>query len=99
MPHDEQKLTEAKEVIAGMMPRTPSWWRHKGTGKPYALMGGAINEADLVPVVVYRPLMMQAPHTEVWVRPLAEFLERFEPLTDREKEALVRGLQPRRTPG
>jgi hypothetical protein len=64
------------QVVAG------SHWRHIGTGHVYEVIALAKMDADCAPVVVYRIDLVQsgaksAASLSVWVRPLAEFLDRF----------------------
>lgn len=42
------------------------------TGNTYKVIANAINEADLVPVVVYAHMSRGEPET-IWVRPLTDF--------------------------
>lgn len=59
-------------------------YRHIKRGHHYrALHEIALREADCVPLVVYQRVAVEIDDT-VWVRPLTEFLERFEvvPLSD-----------------
>ena len=50
-------------------------WRHRKSGRWYTVVCTALMEADQTPVTVYQDEQNGA----VWVRPLAEFLERFDP--------------------
>jgi hypothetical protein len=49
-------------------------WRYRRTGRHYAVTCLCVLEAGCVPAVAYRGL---ADDRTVWVRPLAEFLDRF----------------------
>lgn len=59
--------------------RPSNWvWQHVKTGGEYEILHEGMIEADCSPVVIYRSL---APTNEaVWVRPQAEFNERFKRL-------------------
>lgn len=50
-------------------------WRHRQTGRWYRVVCTARIEADQTPAVVYQSETDGA----IWVRPLEEFLERFDP--------------------
>jgi hypothetical protein len=54
--------------------REGALWRHRRTGWHYAVVCLCVVEAGCVPAVAYRGL---ADDRMVWVRPLAEFLDRF----------------------
>lgn len=57
--------------LASAHVRPGTTWAHRATGTFYIVRDVALNEADHVPVVVYA----RGPLT--WVRPLAEFVQRF----------------------
>lgn len=51
-----------------------SRWRHRGNGHYYKIVTLGLSEADSEKVVVYKADVSKI----VWVRPEAEFLEKFE---------------------
>lgn len=52
-----------------------TYWRHGKTGRLYTLIGEAIMEADLTPVVLYQSVK----DGQIWVRPRDNFYDgRFE---------------------
>ncbi len=68
--HLLRELQEASVYTSGV-------WRHKKTAKCYRVLKLALRESDLEHLVVY---VRQGGPT--WVRPLAEFHERFEKVHD-----------------
>lgn len=58
-------------------PRVGSFWRHYKTGNVYAVVGCAIAESTLEPLVLYRHLRI------TFARPLSEFLGEVSPGTPR----------------
>jgi hypothetical protein len=66
----------AKDVLQALVRMAPlpgSLWVHR-KGGVYTVVTGAVREADLTPLVVYRDAGGVA-----WVRTLAEFKDRFRP--------------------
>jgi hypothetical protein len=52
-------------------------WRHRRSGRVYAVRGRAIAEATLEPLVIYEGVAAVP-----FARPLSEFLEKFEHLEE-----------------
>ena len=67
LSHNELRNRQAQGPPIG------SDWRHRKAGGWYRVVCTGIRESDCEPVVVYNGGGVY------WVRPLAEFLERFEP--------------------
>lgn len=66
----EQMAEEAKLGVT---------YKHKKSGRMYEVICNAVMEGDHTPVVVYRQLLQfSAEMKHPWVRPLSEFLEKFE---------------------
>ena len=72
--HDSEKLEDARRALREKLPPWGTKWRHRETGDVYHLIGGVLIEATVAPAVAYSPV----DGTDVWVRPLDEFLENFE---------------------
>lgn len=72
----ERAADELKAALPPFLPPARPRWQHVKTGGIYTELHRACLEADLTEVVVY-----QSAHTgEIWVRPLAEFMDgRFVP--------------------
>jgi hypothetical protein len=88
MAHDDRKLAEAHAALAAAFPDPNQHsFRHKKTGNVYQVLCGAVRESDLTPEVAYRRWepVKEGTRPWVWVRPLAEFLEKFEPIPPGEK--------------
>jgi hypothetical protein len=58
------------DAFAGLI--RPAQYRHLKSGDVYEVVACCLREADLEPCVVYRDQ-----HGVSWVRPLAEFQQRF----------------------
>ena len=54
-------------------PKQGERWRHKGSGGVYSVIGTGYRENDLAHVVVY-----QNATGVLWVRPLGDFVRKFE---------------------
>lgn len=70
-------LAAAKAALAERCPRPWSAWRHARTGDVYRVIAACVIEAGVVPAVAYS--RDDGVDTTIWVRPLAEFLDRFNP--------------------
>ena len=56
-------------------------WRHRKTDKDYTIVNFALDEATLLPLVVYRSL--GPGNSPIWARPATEFFDgRFEQIID-----------------
>lgn len=83
MPHDPAALAMARESLRTSGPPTLSRWRHRRTKNEYMVVAGAVREATLTAEVVYRAVPLEpVGGTVLWVRPLGDFLERFELVAD-----------------
>ncbi len=77
MAENRKTKAELAELLASAKERAgDGLWRHKATGAEYFVRDHGLDESTCTPVVVYRERNPLAPL--VWVRPVAEFLERFE---------------------
>lgn len=68
------KSEEELALMLSLCPADNSRWTHKVSGKQYRVHGQIIIEAALVPGVIYGMDYSRI----LWVRPLAEFMEKFE---------------------
>lgn len=74
---DHKRLTEAElDALVAGGPADGTYWRHRRTLVVYAVLTTALRESDCTPQVVY------GRGRRAWVRPMAEFLDRFEPMPD-----------------
>lgn len=64
-------LEQARRQI-GLTKNILCRFRHAATGKRYVVVGVALREDDLTPMVVYRPV---ANENLRWTRPLSEFFD------------------------
>lgn len=71
-----QKTAEELNLLLKDMPPKYSLWKHKKTGNVYLLMSGGLVESSLEPVAIYR--IRHDLGGVWWVRPMAEFLDKFE---------------------
>ena len=68
----ERKTKDELLVLLDKCPQIINWYRHKKSGAEVITWGRAIIEATGEPAVIY------AHGNIMWVRPLAEFLAKFE---------------------
>ena len=76
-PRDDSAHLAARAALRERCPKPGTFWRHRKGGL-YLVADGAVIEATLTPVVIY---MHRSAVDELLIRPLEEFLERFEPYT------------------
>src|SRR4051794_29648926 len=69
----DEQLEEARRLIRDEAPAPGTCWRHF-KGNEYAVLGAAVLEADLEPLVLYRPLGTDL----TWARPLRVWRETVE---------------------
>lgn len=69
------------DVVPRAVVSNETFWRHKN-GNHYRMLGIAIRESDLEPLVMYREIDHFSEVGPVWVRIATEFFDgRFEPYT------------------
>lgn len=70
----------AGSMVPTAEPQKQLLWRHTKSGHHYRMLGIAIRETDLVPVVMYREIDHFSEVGPVWVRVADEFFDgRFTP--------------------